>query len=90
MGIASTLFIFIFVVPRFAGMLKGRWELLPAFPHAIFATGLFLRNNLYSVAGLTALLAAGLYLLWGRASFRMQLQELGIRASGIGEILFGG
>ena len=49
MGITSTLFIFIFVVPRFAGMLKGRWDLLPAFPHAIFATGLFLHNNLYSV-----------------------------------------
>src|ERR1700751_1826386 len=73
MGITSTLFIFIFVVPRFAGMLKGRWELLPAFPHAIFATGLFLHNNLYSVMGLAALLAAGLYLLWRKASFRMQL-----------------
>jgi len=79
MGITSTLFIFIFVVPRFAGMLKGRWELLPAFPHAIFATGLFLHNNLYSVGGVAALLAAGLYLLWRKASFRMQLQELGIR-----------
>src|SRR5438045_5754776 len=79
MGIASTLFIFIFVVPRFAGMLKGRWELLPAFPHAIFATGLFLHNNIYSVAGLAVVLAAGLYSLWRRASFRKQLHELGIR-----------
>jgi general secretion pathway protein F len=79
MGIASTLFIFIFVVPRFAAMLKGRWELLPAFPHAIFATGLFLRDNIYSVAALAVLLAAALYLLWQRPSFRMRLQELGIR-----------
>src|ERR1700739_2118836 len=76
MGIASTLFIFIFVVPRFAGMLKGRREVLPAFPHAIFATGLFLHNNLYSVMGLAALLAAGLYLLWQQASFRIKFQEL--------------
>src|ERR1700751_2961800 len=73
MGIASTLFIFIFVVPRFAGMLKGRWELLPAFPHAILATGLFRHNNIYSVTGLAVLMAAGLYLLWRKASFRMQL-----------------
>jgi general secretion pathway protein F len=85
MGLASTLFIFIFVVPRFAGMLKGRWELLPAFPHAIFATGLFLHNNIYSVAGLAALLAAGLSLLWRRASFRMQLQEFGIRLPLLGK-----
>ena len=79
MGIASTLFIFIFVVPRFATMLKGRWELLPAFPHAIFATGLFLRDNIYSATGLAVLLAAAFYLLWQKASFRMQLLELVIR-----------
>jgi general secretion pathway protein F len=85
MGIASTLFIFIFVVPRFAGMLKGRWELLPAFPHAIFSTGLFLHNNIYSVTGLAALLAAGLYLLWRKASFRMQLQEVVIRLPLLGK-----
>jgi general secretion pathway protein F len=85
MGMTSTLFIFIFVVPRFAGMLKGRWELLPAFPHAIFATGLFLHNNIYSVAGVAALLAAVLCLLWRRASFRMQLQELAIRLPLLGK-----
>jgi len=79
MGIASTLFIFIFVVPRFATMLKGRWELLPAFPHAIFATGLFLRDNIYGATGLVVLLAAIFYFLWQKASFRMQLLELVIR-----------
>jgi general secretion pathway protein F len=79
MGIASTLFIFMFVVPRFAAMLKGRWELLPAFPHAIFAIGLFLRDNVYSLAGLGMLVAASFYLLWQRPPFRVQLQELGIR-----------
>ncbi len=79
MGIASTLFIFIFVVPRFAAMLKGRWELLPAFPHAIFATGLFLRNNIYPATALAVLLVASFCVLWQRASFRMQLLEFGIR-----------
>ncbi len=88
MGIASTLFIFIFVVPRFAAMLKGRWELLPAFPHAIFATGLFLRNNIYPATGLAVLLVAGFCLLWQRASFRMQLLELGIRVPLLGSLQF--
>src|SRR6266436_328404 len=87
MGIASTLFIFIFVVPRFAAMLKGRWELLPAFPHAIFATGLFLRNNIYPATGLAVLLVAGFCLLWQRASFRMQVLELGIRVPLLGRFL---
>jgi general secretion pathway protein F len=59
--------------------------LLPAFPHAIFATGLFLHNNIYSVTGLAVLLSAGLYLLWQKASFRTQLQEFGIRLPLLGK-----
>jgi general secretion pathway protein F len=78
-GVASTLFIFMFVVPRFAAMLKGRWELLPAFPHAIFATGLFLRDNVGALTALLALAAAGLWLLWRRPEFRARLQELAVR-----------
>jgi general secretion pathway protein F len=87
MGIASTLFIFMFVVPRFAAMLKGRWELLPAFPRAIFATGLFLRDNFYSLIVVAALLAAALYLLWRGTSLRAQLQELSIRLPLLGRFL---
>jgi general secretion pathway protein F len=79
MGAASTLFIFMFVVPRFAAMLKGRWESLPAFPRAIFAVGLFTRDNIYSLMGLAILLAAVFCLLWRRPSFRARLQELGVR-----------
>jgi general secretion pathway protein F len=87
MGIASTLFIFMFVVPRFAAMLKGRWELLPAFPRAIFATGLFLRDNFYSLIVVAVLLAAALYLLWRGTSLRAQLQELSIRLPLLGRFL---
>jgi general secretion pathway protein F len=87
MGVASTLFIFIFVVPRFAAMLKGRWELLPAFPHAIFAAGLFLRGNIYWVIALMVMLAAAGVSLWRRPSFRARLQELAIRLPVLGRFL---
>jgi general secretion pathway protein F len=87
MGAASTLFIFMFVVPRFAAMLKGRWELLPAFPRTIFAVGLFTRENVFSLIGLAALVVAGLYLLWRRPAFRTRLHELGIRLPLLGNFL---
>jgi general secretion pathway protein F len=86
MGAASTLFIFMFVVPRFAAMLKGRWETLPAFPRAIFAMGLFMRGHVYSLVGLAVVLAAGFCLLWRRPSFRARLQELGVRLPLLGRL----
>ena len=60
MGMAATLFIFLFVVPRFAGMMKGRLQLMPPFSRGIFLAGMFLRDNIVSVAGLGVVLIAAL------------------------------
>src|SRR5438132_1542674 len=60
MGIISTLFIFLFVVPRFAAILKDRVLLLPGFSRNIFLIGLFMRDNLPALAALAVLLLAGL------------------------------
>jgi general secretion pathway protein F len=87
MGTTATLFIFLFVVPRFAAMLKGRLQLLPAFSRSIFFLGLFMRDNIVLVAGLLALLIASFVMLLRRPSFRTRLRELGIRLPVLGNLL---
>jgi general secretion pathway protein F len=87
MGTAATLFIFLFVVPRFAGMMKGRLQLMPPFSRGIFLVGLFLRDNIVSVAGLALVLAIALVLLFRRPSVRARLRELAVRLPVLGHML---
>jgi general secretion pathway protein F len=87
MGITATLFIFLFVVPRFAGMLKDRLQLLPAFSRSVFLTGLFMRDNIVTVTALVALLISGLVVLLRRPSFRAGLRELGTHVPVLGVML---
>ena len=87
MGTAATLFIFLFVVPRFAGMMKGRLQLMPPFSRGIFLVGLFLRDNIVSVAGLALVLVVALVLLFRRPSVRARLRELAVRLPVLGHML---
>lgn len=87
MGTAATLFIFLFVVPRFAGMMKGRLQLMPPFSRGIFLAGLFLRDNIVSVAGLGLVLIAALVLLFRRPLVRARLRELAVRLPVLGSLL---
>jgi general secretion pathway protein F len=87
MGTVATLFIFLFVVPRFAGMMKGRLQLLPPFSRAIFHFGMFLHDNLLSVAGLVLLFAAAIVVLLRRPAIRARLRELAVRLPGLGNML---
>ncbi len=90
MGAAATLFIFLFVVPRFAGMMKGRLQLMPPFSRGIFLAGMFLRDNIVSVAGLGLVLIAVLALLFRRPSVRARLRELAVRLPVLGNMLVEG
>src|ERR1044071_510096 len=63
MGVVATLFIFVFVVPRFAAMLKERVNSLPVFSRSLFELGLFIRDNLVGLAVLAILAALGIYAL---------------------------
>jgi len=74
MGTTATLFIFLFVVPRFAGMMKGRLQLMPPFSRGIFLVGMFLRDNIVPVVGLGFVLVAALVLLLRRPSVRARLR----------------
>jgi general secretion pathway protein F len=87
MGTAATLFIFLFVVPRFAGMMKGRLQLMPPFSRGIFLVGLFLRDNIVSVAGLALGLVVALVLLFRRPSVRARFRELAVRLPVLGHML---
>ncbi len=87
MGTTATLFIFLFVVPRFAGMLKDRLQLLPAFSRSIFLVGMFMRDNILTVAGLLTLLIVGLAMLFRRSWFRAWLREFAVRLPVLGNLL---
>jgi len=87
MGTVATLFIFLFVVPRFAGMMKSRLQMLPPFSRAIFRIGMFLHDNLISVAPLLVLLAAILVVVLCRPAVRGRLRELAVRLPGLGTML---
>lgn len=87
MGMTATLFIFLFVVPRFAGMMKGRLQSMPPFSRGIFLAGMFLRDNIVSVAGLGVVLIAALVLLFRRPSVRARLRELAVRLPVLGIML---
>jgi len=87
MGTTATLFIFLFVVPRFAGMMKGRLQLMPPFSRGIFLVGMFLRDNIVPVVGLGFVLVAALVLLLRRPSVRARLRELTVRLPVLGNML---
>jgi general secretion pathway protein F len=87
MGTTATLFIFLFVVLRFAGMMKGRLQLMPPFSRGIFLVGMFLRDNIVPVVGLGFVLVAALVLLLRRPSVRARLRELAVRLPVLGNML---
>jgi general secretion pathway protein F len=77
-GLAAVLFIFIVVVPRFAGMLTNAGADVPLLSQIVLSTGLFFNEHRWFVI-LGALAAAwGLSRAWKRETFRARLwQALG-------------
>ena len=73
-GIAATLLIFVVVVPKFAGMLKGSRGNLPEISVWVLKTGMFLQENLLLVglgaAGLVATALLGMSMPGVRRSLR--------------------
>ena len=102
-GIAATLLIFVVVVPKFAGMLKGSRGNLPDISVWVLRTGMFLQENLLLVAlgavGMLAVVLLGLTVPGVRRSLRsgaarmplvgswLRDAELGRWASMLGSLL---
>lgn len=69
-GIAAIAFIFSFVVPRFAGILKGRAAHLPWISEWVLGTGMFFRDH-WQILLLAAIgIASGAALLWRNPAVR--------------------
>ena len=63
-GVVAVCFIFYFVVPRFAGMVAGNEDRLPAFTKLVFNSGLTFRENfLLILAGLVGAVFLGIALM---------------------------
>ncbi|MCK5878116.1 MAG: type II secretion system F family protein, partial [Candidatus Marithrix sp.] len=63
-GIGAVLMIFTIVVPRFAGMLKGRGDDIPMLAQMVLGTGMFLNNNFdLFIGGLVVLLVIIAYVV---------------------------
>jgi general secretion pathway protein F len=60
---------------------------MPPFSRGIFLAGMFLRDNIVSVAGLGVLLIAALVLLLRRPAVRARLRELAVRLPVLGNML---
>ena len=60
---------------------------MPPFSRGIFLVGMFLRDNIVSVAGLGVVLIAALVLLFRRPSVRARLRELAVRLPVLGNML---
>lgn len=77
-GLAAVLFIFIVVVPRFAGMLNNAGADVPLLSQIVLSTGLFFNEHRWFVIIGVALAAWGLSRAWKQEKFRARLwQALG-------------
>jgi general secretion pathway protein F len=86
MGTAATLFIFLFVVPRFAGMMQSRLQLLPPFSRGVFVAGMFLREHMVLVAAVLVVALVTLVVLLRQPLIRARARELAVRLPVIGKM----
>jgi len=59
-GIAAVLFMFVFVVPRFAAMFHGKYDQLPYLSYLVIAGGMWVRSNLLLGAMIIVALGAAI------------------------------
>lgn len=58
-GVAAVLFMFVFVVPRFAAMFRGKYDELPLLSYVVIAGGMWVRDNLLLGGMVAGALAVG-------------------------------
>lgn len=85
----ATLFLLVFVVPRFASMFASRGIELPLITQALMGLGTSLRDAWWVYAGLIALLALGVRTIWGNPQGRAWLDRYLNRIPVLGRLLTG-
>jgi len=86
-GIAAVGIIFMWVVPRFGGLLTQHKETMPAISRWTIATGVWLSSHAWLVALAIALLALGVRALWKAPGFVDALSERAASLPVVGEWL---
>jgi len=83
-GISAVLFIFTFVVPRFAVMFKDRQDSLPWLSQIVMGTGTFFNQHILLVFGGLGLAALALYQLFQVPAARTAFYEATLRVPAVG------
>ncbi|TAK39165.1 MAG: type II secretion system F family protein [Lysobacteraceae bacterium] len=86
-GIAAVGIIFLWVVPRFGGLLTQHGEQMPALSRWTITTGVWLSNNAWLVLLAIVALAVGARALWRQPGFRDRLAERAASLPVLGEWL---
>jgi general secretion pathway protein F len=86
-GVGVVLFIFTFVVPRFATMFKNREANMPFLSRVVMQTGIFFNAHAWVVLGLIVLAALGLRQLFQMPAARSAFYEAALRLPILGSWL---
>jgi general secretion pathway protein F len=83
-GISAVLFIFTFVVPRFAAMFKDRQDTLPWLSRVVMGTGTFFNQHMLLVFGGLGLVAFGIHRIFQIPAARTAFYEATLRMPVLG------
>ncbi|GHE41118.1 type II secretion system F family protein [Vulcaniibacterium thermophilum] len=86
-GIAAVGIIFVWVVPRFGGLLTQHGDRMPPLSRLTISTGVWLSEHLWLVALVVLGALAGARALWSRETLRNRLAELAARMPVLGDWL---
>jgi general secretion pathway protein F len=83
-GVGAVLFIFTFVVPRFATMFKNRENVLPLMSKIVMNTGTFFNEHMWAVFGVLGLAVLALYQTFQTQAARDAFFEVALRTPVVG------
>lgn len=84
-GIAATLLVFIVVVPKFAGLLKGNTDNVPLLSQWVIGTGMFVQSNLFWVGLVSLSLVMGTIVALRNPGMRSRAFEWLVRVPILGK-----
>lgn len=83
-GLSAVIFMFVFVVPRFAAMFRGKYDQLPLLSYVVIAGGMWVREH--SLAGALTLGAGGVVIAYAlqQPELRERLRDTVVRLPFLG------
>lgn len=84
-GISAVLIIFLWVVPRFGGLLSQHGDRMPAMSRWVIGSGVWLSDNIWLVVAAVVAAGVGLYALASRPSVRDAATHAAVRLPLVGD-----